>query len=680
MCGIAGVFAFGGRKLDRDQLIRMRDTMVHRGPDGGGLWLSEDKTVGLAHRRLSIIDLDARANQPMTNADQSVWLTYNGEVYNHVALRQELVAAGYAFMTDHSDTEVLVHGYSAWGIDGLAQRLQGDYGFALWDARKEKLFLVRDRIGVKPLYFAMPQGEVAFASEIKGILQHPAIERDVDPLAMYHYLTFLTTPAPFTMFKGIYKLPAGWLVEIGRDGELGARRYWDALPGQSIDQARLAGMDGPERERFYIDGIRDRLTAAVDKRMMSDVPFGVFLSGGIDSSTNVALMSRMMDRPVDTFTVGFKEHERLNELDEASLVARTFKTNHNQILIDERDMRDYLGDLIHHQDEPIADWVCIPLYFVSKLAKDSGVTVVQVGEGSDEQFCGYSSYMAYLDLYRKYWQPFRKYMPGPLQRAAASMAGMVGKRRARLEIFSDIIDRASRDREHFWGGNNVFPESTKSRLLNRSALGAPHVPQALIDSGMMPASYLAHDTFNIIDSFNRTLREAAPDHDILTRMIYQEFKLRLPELLLMRVDKIGMSVSLEARVPFLDHDLVEFTMDIPMADKVRDNVPKYLLKKAVEGIIPDEIIYRKKMGFGAPMAEWLRGEFGRQVEDTLMSSGLLKRGFFNRELIQQFIDRHRSGKDDFSLYIWTLFNLFAWYDYWIDGPAVDRPVAAKVAA
>jgi asparagine synthase (glutamine-hydrolysing) len=668
MCGIAGIFGFGnGLRVEEAVLTRMRDTMGHRGPDGGANWISEDGRVGLAHRRLSIIDLSDSANQPMTNAEGSVWVSFNGEIYNHMKLRAELVAQGYRFQTDHSDTEVLVHGFSAWGIDGLVERIEGDYAVAIWDCAEQSLYLFRDRIGVKPLYFALQSEAILFGSEIKAILAHPAISRDVEPIAMYHYLSFLTTPAPFTMFKGVFKLPAGHYIKVDRNGGFTATRYWDALPGQAIDRERLSRMDWPERESFYIDGIRSRLNDAVEKRMMSDVPFGVFLSGGIDSSTNVALMSRHMDRPVDTFTVGFKDHKHLNELDEARLVAKTFKTNHHEVLIDEQDMRGYLDDLIHHQDEPIADWVCIPLYFVSKLAKDSGVTVVQVGEGSDEQFCGYASYMGYLDLYRKYWSPFRKYVPKPVQHMIAGAAGAVARRRPGLEMHADIIRRAANDREHFWSGATVFPEPVKQNVVRGDSIPMADVPVQLIESGLLPAAYLKADTFNVVHSFNRVMDARSPGHDILARMTYNEFKLRLPELLLMRVDKIGMSVSLEARVPFLDHKLVEFSMDIPMDDKVHGGVAKYLLKKAVEGIIPDEIIYRKKMGFGAPMSDWLRGDFGRQVESSIMASTIFERGFLNRAYIQGLIDAHRSGRVDRSLYIWTLFNLVAWYDYWIAG-------------
>jgi len=669
MCGIVGLFSFGGAlRVEETLLSKMRDTMAHRGPDGAGNWISADRRVGLGHRRLSIIDLSTAAAQPMPNEDQSVWVTYNGEIYNHAALRQELVKAGHVFRTDHSDTEILVHGYEEWGIDGLLGRIEGDYAVGLWDVTKEKLTLFRDRIGVKPLYFSVVDGAIIFASEIKAIVAHPAVKRDIDPTAMFHYLSFLTTPAPLTMFKGIYKLPAGHVLEIDREGKMNARRYYDAMPGQGgFDKAAIAKLDWPQRERFYINEVRSRLTAGVEKRMMSDVPFGVFLSGGIDSSTNVALMSRFMDRPVDTFTVGFKDYTHLNELGEATLVADTFKTNHHEVLIGEDDMRGYLGDLIHHQDEPIADWVCIPLYFVSKLAKDSGVTVVQVGEGADEQFCGYASYMGYLDLYKKYWQPFRTYVPPPLQHLAAGMFGMAANLRPGLSVYADIVDRASRNREHFWCGSHVFPDFVKRGLVARETMPAADFLPELFETGLAPASYGELESLNVVRSFTDRMDRLHPGHDILSRMTYQEFKLRLPELLLMRVDKIGMSVGLEARVPFLDHHLVDFSMDIPMNDKVHGGVAKYILKKAVEGIIPDQIIYRRKMGFGAPMSQWMRGDFGRRVGSEIMASRLLGRGWLDRGFVQGLIDQHLSGRGDTSLYLWTLYNLTAWYDYWIDG-------------
>jgi asparagine synthase (glutamine-hydrolysing) len=667
MCGVVGIFAYGQKQgVSAAVLRRMRDTMVHRGPDGGDDWISADGDVGLGHRRLSIVDLSALANQPMSNEDGSVWMTYNGEVYNHARFRPELIEAGHQFRTDHSDTEVLVHGFEQWGIDGLLQRISGDFAFGVYDAREGALYVARDRIGVKPLYFAELGGQFVFASEIKALLEHPRAERDIDTMAMVHYLSFLTTPAPMTMFKGIYKLPAGCWLKVTRDGAIKLHRYYSVGPGKGIDPSETKNLSDAALEQFYVDGIRNRLRGAVDRRMMSDVPFGVFLSGGIDSSTNVALMSEYSDRPVNTFTVGFKHHDALNEMNYARIAAQTFKTNHHEVLIDENDMVGYLESLVHHQDEPLADWVCIPLYFVSKLAHDSGVTVVQVGEGSDEQFCGYDGYMRYLKLYHKFWTPFRNYVPKPMQKATAQAASWASKLHPRLPVYADILDRAARDREHFWILSMSIWNASKDRLVRYQALGPVAHHTRMIEAGVMDPSYLVPDSYSVIKSFSDDLNREHGAQDVLTGMTYNEFRLRLPELLLMRVDKIGMSVSLEARVPFLDHELVDFTFDIPERWKTKNGVTKYLLKKAVEGIIPDELIYRKKMGFDAPMAEWLKGPFGQRVEREILSSGLMKRGYFNLDYISRMFADLRGERANLSQQIWTIYNLVAWYDYWID--------------
>ena len=680
MCGIVGVFNYRSNSgVDPHVLARMRDAMVHRGPDGSGLWVSEDQRLGFGHRRLSIIDLSTAAAQPMCNEDGRIWITFNGEIYNHLELRGELVAAGHVFRTDHSDTEVLIHGYEQWGMAGLLRRISGDYAFAIWDQAQNKLLLARDRIGVKPLYFSLHNGSMLFASEIKALLEYPGLERDISPQAMYHYLSFMTTPAPLTMFHNIFKLPAGYYLELPAGGSLKATRYWNAVPGQGIAPGETAGLSESAIESFYVNGVRTRLEAAVKRRMMSDVPFGVFLSGGVDSSTNVALMSQLMNRPVDTFTVGFKDHQHLNELQYAHQIAERFKTNHHEVLIDEKDMVGYLDDLIHHQDEPVADWVCIPLYFVSKLTRDNGVTMIQVGEGADEQFSGYASYLQYLDFYHRYWLPFRKHVPKPLQFTAAALARAAARLRPGVARYADLIDRAARDREHFWSGATVFFDLMKHQLVDGAALRGKAPAQELADCGLLPDNYLQADSFNVISSFLGPFDASHPQCDALTRMIHNEFKLRLPELLLMRVDKITMSTSLEARVPFLDHDMVEFSMDIPESWKTRNGTAKYLLKKAVEGLIPHDIIYRKKMGFGAPMSNWLRGEFGRIAEQQVLSCGLLKRGYFKIDYIQRLFDEHRSGRRENGVYLWTLFNLTSWYDYWIELKGI-RGAASEAGA
>ena len=667
MCGITGWIATReGESVSGAVVEAMRDALAHRGPDGVGLWVSPDRRVGLGFRRLAIVDLSPTANQPMVNSaeDGAIRVVFNGEIYNHRALRRELEAAGHVFTTDHSDTETILHGYELWGED-VVSHLHGMFGLAIWDARRRRLFLARDRVGIKPLYFAWVPGGFVFGSEIKALLAHPKLSAEMEPTSVYHYLSFLTTPAPLTMFKGIWKLPAGWRASVGVDGAFAADRWWDALPGRGDDAAEIARLSGAALRDYAVRRTRELLDAAVEKRMMSDVPFGVLLSGGIDSSTNVALMSKHMSMPVRTFTVGFERHEKWNELEYARDVAREFATDHHEVIVGERAMRDYLPSLVYSQDEPIADWVCIPLYFVSKLVRDSGTVVVQVGEGSDEQFCGYRSYMAHLKMYERYWTPFSR-LPSLARRSAAQLGEWLGALDDRHDRYWDVLVRAGLDREPFWSGATVFSESRKRRFVDRSRLERLTIPRELAATGLLPETYGEPDSYGIVRSFFDRLDAEAPGSDILTRMIYSEFKLRLPELLLMRVDKIGMSVSIEPRVPFLDHALVELTMNLPLDVKVGDGVSKSLLKQAVRGLIPDRIVDRPKMGFGAPMSEWLREDFGAAVDASFRGSRFFDLFPASRPRVLDLLARHREGRGDHALPLWTLFNAVAWFDWWID--------------
>lgn len=662
MCGIAGLFVSNGTKATsnlRQSLEHMNATMLHRGPDGDGFWVSSDQRIGLAHRRLAIVDLSTDAAQPMSNIDGSLQLTFNGEIYNHANLRLELETAGHTFKTDHSDSEVLIHGYKAWGIDGLVQRLDGMYAFAIWDKSSNKLVLARDRIGIKPLYFSKAGGVFRFASEIKAILSDKDVPRETDNVALNHYLSFMIAPAPLTLFKGIYKLPAAHIMEVDLDGTIKTRRYWDALPSQDAATQNLSEQD-------YVDGIRSRLETAVEKRLMSDVPFGVFLSGGIDSSANVALMSQKMDRPVDTFTIGFKDHTHLNELEYAKKIAEKYKTNHHEILVDENDMLDYLDNLVHHQDEPIADWVCVPLYFVSKLAKDKGVTVVQVGEGADEQFCGYDSWMTYLKTYASFWDPYTKYVPSFLRSLIGGLARTFApSKRGSGAQMAEALSRAGSGHDLFWSGANAFWNVHKSRALGAKWKNESHFTDDLKNTELDLTGLSSANSGDIINGYLNDLEKSPGNNDPLTRMAFNEFRLRLPELLLMRVDKVGMSTSIEARVPFLDHSLVEYTQNIPQSLKVKGGVKKNLLKQAVADLLPDEIIHRKKMGFAAPVEQWLKGDFGIRAETTIMNCELVKNATLNKDYIAARFEEHRAGRADHALHIWTLFNLCAWHDHWI---------------
>ena len=666
MCGILGVIKTAEDNfIDKKILTSMRDSMFHRGPDGSGIWISKDKRIGLAHRRLSIVDLSEKAKQPMTNSSGNLHITFNGEIYNHMELRENLIKLGYEFKTDHSDTEVIINGYQEWG-ENIVNKIFGDFAFGIWDQEKETMFLARDRIGVKPLYFHSSEKNFIFASEIKAILNDTEVERDIDQKAMYHYLTFLATPAPFTMFKNIFKLPAGHAMKVDKDGEIKSWQYWDAIGDNENIADEIKNLSSEATEVFFIDEIRKKLRKSIERRMMSDVQMGVFLSGGIDSSTNVALMNELSQSPINTFTVGFKDNPELNELNYANKVSREFSTNHNEILIDEKDMVQYLENLIFSQDEPIADWVCIPLYFVSKICKDSGTKVVQVGEGSDEQFCGYRNYMEYLRMFQNYWVPFKRFVPNLGQKIISKATTSLANLRPKYLVYSDIINRATRNREPFWSGCSVFWESMKKKLINTNANWDYEISEKILNSGLIPEQFLELDTFNIVEKFFSDIDNKLPGKDQLSRMIYSEFKLRLPELLLMRVDKITMSTSLEARVPFLDHELVELSNNIPYHQKIKNQEAKYILKKSVEGIIPDEIIYRKKMGFGAPMGDWLRGEFGIRTKNLVFKSNLMRRGFFNPKYIEFLFEEHFQAKNDNSTCLWCLINLFYWYDYWID--------------
>jgi asparagine synthase (glutamine-hydrolysing) len=655
MCGIVGIVSTRSGSVGPDRLVRMRDTMIHRGPDGAGVWWDREGRVGLAHRRLAIIDLSDAGAQPMASADGRLQLVYNGEIYNHLDLRFELEAKGYRFRS-RTDTEVILHGYREWG-EKLLDRLIGMFAFAVWDSEASELFAARDRIGIKPLYFCDHGGELLFASEIKALVADPAVPREIEPVSAWHYLTFIVPPAPLTMFRGIYKLPAGHLLRarLGRSPEI--RRWWDLVdaPPPELDPSVYR-----DEEACAAELLR-RLERSIERRMMSDVPFGVFLSGGIDSSTNVALMARHMDRPVDTFSVGFEKHEGYNELEFARVVSRRFATNHHEVIIGEHDMQAYLPDLIHQQDEPIADWVCVPLYFVSKLARDSGVIVVQVGEGSDELFCGYEHFLEPLDLNRRYGRPLRA-LPPPLRRGIVGLARLAGIAMPEWRRRAEIAARVARGEEIFWGGAVCYRGEIKDRIWRGRRDPHDRFP------GFVPAPYRTFDSNAVVSHLLDGFRRLNPGADFYQQMLYLELRLRLPELLLMRVDKISMSTSVEARVPFLDHHLVEFAMDLPLRMRLRDRVGKYLLKKAVRGLLPDEIIARRKMGFGAPFREWFRGPFGRWAHDRLSESEV---EILDLDAIRGLLREHRDERADWSFHLWVALNLALWHDHWIAGRGVE---------
>ena len=515
----------------------MRDAMTHRGPDGAGTWISADRRVGLGARRLAIIDLSHAADQPVSNEDGTIQLVYNGEIYNHAEIRLDLERlGGHRFRTDHSDTETLVHAYEQWGVECL-QRMRGMFAFALWDGHRRELLLARDRVGIKPLYYSVHHERIVFASEIKALLLDPQQERDVDEESLYHYLSFLCVPAPRTLFRGVRKLEAGCLLRVSADGTMHEQRWWDAWD----DVDPLTGVAEDEIERRVLEELR----TSVQLRKVSDVPVGVFLSGGVDSSTNAALFSENEAEPVETFSIGYDEDYASypSELRWARRMANEVGANHHERVLSLDDLLRFLPEMARLQDEPVADPVCFPLYYVSELARQAGVTVAQAGEGADELFFGYPSWRTLLRLQRA--DDLR--VPGKtLGLAALRALGRDGGRPY------EYLRRGAAGVPVFWGGAEAFMETEKRRLLS------PRLRREL--AGL--------SSWDVLAPIRTRFEEAAWEPSHVNWMTYLDLRLRLPELLLMRIDKMSMGVSLEARVPFLDHRFVALALSIPTKVKV----------------------------------------------------------------------------------------------------------------
>ena len=633
MCGICGILSFNHNEVQESVLIQMRDEMRHRGPDAEGIFINKSKKVGFGFRRLAIIDLSPAANQPMCNQDQTIWIVFNGEIYNHLEVRKELEKLGYKYKT-RSDTETIIYAYEEFGIDFI-HKLNGMFAIAIWDERKKLFIAYRDRIGKKPFYYTFQNGQFVFASEIKSIFRHPTIRKELNLNALSNYLTFLIPPSPETMFDGIKKLPAGHRLILNENGEIKIEEYYDVL---NSENEKLE-----TNENVIKENIVRLLRQSIKDRMISDVPFGVFLSGGIDSSTNVALMSELMDRPVDTFSIGYKDFKEHNEFNYARKVAEIFKTNHHEILIDAKDALDFFPNLVYHQDEPLADPVCIPLYFVSKLARENGTIVVQVGEGSDEEFAGYPWMLRELRL-TKINQYLFKNFPSILNKALYSITNKLWSPEGKL-LELDYIRRIKDNQEIYWGGAVNFTIEHKKKLLIKNL----------------------NNSYELVKRVYEKYKSKSNVDDPLRQMIYLEFKNRLPELLLMRVDKMAMATSVEARVPFLDYRLVEYSFKIDSKIKIKNYITKYILKKSVEGIIPNEIIYRKKQGFAAPMNYWLRNELSNFTKHYLLNSNIHKLNLFNKDFIKFLIESPLSNRYDYVQNTWNLLNLFMWYDYWFEG-------------
>jgi asparagine synthase (glutamine-hydrolysing) len=621
MCGIAGFVTQRPSAYPDGVLQRMTEVIHHRGPDAGNFY--RDEYASLGHRRLSIIDLST-GHQPMANESGDLWIIYNGEIFNHGDIRPELEAAGHRYKS-HCDTEALIHSYEQYGPACL-ERFRGMFAFAMWDRRTRTLFCARDRLGIKPFYYFWNGETFVFGSEIKALLEHPAVSVELEDTLLAEHLAFGYSSDDRTLFRNVRKLmPGHWLTL--RDGKLDIQRYWDVPRPAEIPQ---------RSDEEWIAECRQRLETTVRMRLMSDVPLGMFLSGGVDSSAIAALMKRMVTGKVKTFSVGYRE-AAYSELSYAAEVAKSIGTEHNEVVIGMDDFFNSLPRLIWHEDEPIVWPSSVSLYFVSKLASEQ-VKVVLTGEGSDEMFGGYSRYRFYL--LNQEWLKKYRVVPKPLrnvirnQVASSSLLSATVRRKLQHTFVGRGESLESLYIDNFY---SAFAESEQKRMANFA--GSPY------------------ETFH---------KYWQPGRSLLSTMLYADQKTYLVELL-MKQDQMSMACSIESRVPFLDHPFVEFSATVPDHMKIRGKEGKYILKKAVEDLLPHDIIYRTKMGFPTPLRQWLLEPRAETLFTLLRDRKGVLADYLNMAEVDALITRHRNGVEDATDRIWRLLNLQVWGEIHLKG-------------
>jgi asparagine synthase (glutamine-hydrolysing) len=635
MCGICGlVYKDPERRVDPILLENMTRVLAHRGPDDQGIWHSQN--VGLGHVRLSIIDLSPQGHQPMTNEDGTVWITYNGEIYNFPELREELRQKGHQFRS-RTDTEVIVH---LWEEEGVrcVERLRGMFAFAIWDERQKVLFLARDRLGKKPLFYAMLPDRFVFASEIKAILQDPDIQPEPDLQAIHYYLTYQSVPAPYSAFRGFNKLPAAHCLLV-KDGIGEPRRYW------KLSYKEKLAVNGAGAEARLQDEIIERLREAIRIRLVSDVPLGAFLSGGIDSSMVVALMSGFFNQPVKTFSISFA-HEEYDEAAYARQVAARYETDHHEFQVTP-DARAIFPELVWHYDEPFADPAAIPTYYVSQMARRY-VTVVLNGDGGDENFAGY-----------------QRYAPNG---AFDNGGGLVPRARGWL---ADLLSwQAFVRQQHLWKDPATLVAFGPRLFSYYWRITHVHeLYQARLYTDGMKAATAAHPAFRLMLEKYRTSDARA----FVDALLNLDLEFYLPDTLMPKVDVASMAHSLEARAPMLDHHFLEFVAKIPAHLKLKNGrLGKYIFKKAAEPFLSRDIIYRPKMGFMVPTDHWFRHELKEMVFDTLLSPRALGRGYFRKDSLEQMLRQHQTGEVNRQYLIWNLLMLELWHQMFIDGTNLHK--------
>jgi len=618
MCGIVGILNLSGAPVDEDTVRKMCAVLVHRGPDDEGVYIADG--IGLGHRRLSIIDL-VSGHQPLSNRDKTIWITYNGEIYNYVELREQLIGFGHQFVTE-SDTEVIVHAYEQFGEE-CPKYLRGMFAFAIWDSRRQRFFLARDRIGKKPLFYHHGRGIFAFASEIKALLLHPSIPCEISISTIPHYFTFGYAPSPDTFYRGIFELPPAHVLTVDVSGRMDLKRYWE------LDFTKPPGKEPPVEEAAA--RIRDLLTEAVRKRLVADVPLGVFLSGGIDSSIVVGLMSRLKQKPVKTFSIGFTGDKTFDETSYARLVANHFKTDHTEFIVEPKAI-DLIEPLVWHHDGPFGDSSAIPTYIVAQLTREH-VTVALNGDGGDELFAGYLRFYATILAER---------IPGLLLRLGGKVLSVFSEPASyhhwlrRAQTFLRFASYPFFDRYSHW--TSLFNDDLS--LLLR--------PETFCPLPSMAMSYPS-------EVMDRTVSFTP-----LSKLLYVNVRTYLYQDLLVKMDRTAMAHGLEARSPFLDQDLMEYLATLPDHMKIRRGVTKYILRRAFSELIPSRILTRGKRGFGVPLGAWFREELRDYVYDLLLASGSKLKDYLNHEFIRQIVQEHMQGKRDHGQRLWAILTFEVW--------------------
>lgn len=632
MCGINGIFSTGGTlPANTPEILgNMNRALQHRGPDDEGVHFDPSRGIALGHRRLSIIDLSVNGHQPMTDETGNL-IVFNGEIYNYKELKGKFIR--HRFRTE-SDTEVLLHMLNTEGSDAL-ESLNGMFAFAHFDVSRNELLLARDRAGKKPIYYTLQNGLFAFSSEIKALLTLPWIKAEPDQEAVYDFLTYNQLDAPATMFKGICKLEPASLIRVGANGITEHRKWWH----HTYTDLSYSS------EKELSDRVFETLDRSVRYRMVADVPVGAFLSGGVDSSAVVALMRSHSSGVIKTFSVGFEGQESYDERKYAEQVARLFNTEHIEKPVSKDEIAAFLPEVVNAFDEPMADATCIPIWFISKLARENGTIVVQTGDGADELFAGYSGWKKY----HKFYPVFKllKSLPQPVPKGLGLISHLLDEN----SVAGEMLHRIGRKQEFFWGGAKAFKEKSKHSFLNPEWVSKISNP----------------DSYRVIEKHHRLfdqLEQSAPWLNDIDRMCHLGFHLQIPNKYLYRMDRLGMAHSIEIRSPFLDPEMIRLALSLPASLKLKKGQPKYILKKSLERLLPSDVLYRKKMGFCVPLQEWAQDimlDYVRSHTEEFCS----KTGIFTESGLRKQVDEIGAGNKNYTNNLWTIYFMMTWFKRWI---------------